>query len=31
MEVSPSTFNRIVKKAHKKLSDAIINGKAIRV
>ncbi|PIO07546.1 hypothetical protein COU59_03255 [Candidatus Pacearchaeota archaeon CG10_big_fil_rev_8_21_14_0_10_34_12] len=31
MEVSQPTFSRILKIARKKVSDAIINGKAIRI
>ena len=31
MWVSAPTFNRIVSKAHKKLTDAIINGKALAI
>ena len=31
MKVSRQTFGRIVESAHKKISDALINGKAIRI
>ena len=31
MEVSQSTFSRILSSARKKVSDALINGKAIRI
>lgn len=31
MKTSQSTFQRILKSAHKKISDAIINGKAIEI
>ena len=31
MEISQPTFHRILKDARKKVSDAIINGKAIRI
>jgi len=31
MWVSAPTFNRMVKSAHKKITDAIVNGKGIRV
>lgn len=31
MKVSQPTFARILNKAHKKIADAIINGKAIKV
>lgn len=31
MWVSAPTFNRIVAKAHKKITDAIINGKALAI
>ena len=31
MKISQSTFFRILSKARKKLSDAIINGKAIKI
>ncbi len=31
MWVSAPTFNRIVNKAHKKVTDAIINGKTIAI
>jgi len=31
MNISQPTFNRLLTSARKKLSDAIINGKAIRV
>ncbi|MBU0466801.1 MAG: DUF134 domain-containing protein [Nanoarchaeota archaeon] len=31
MQVSQSTLSRILKSAHKKISDALINGKAIKI
>ena len=31
MKISQSTFFRILSKARKKLADAIINGKAIKI
>jgi len=31
MHTSQSTFQRILSSAHKKISDAVINGKAIRI
>ena len=31
MNVSQPTFNRIVGKARKKIADAIVNGKALRI
>lgn len=31
MWISAPTFNRIVSKAHKKITDAIINGKALAI
>lgn len=31
MKVSQPTFNRMIKQARKKLADAIINGKAIKI
>lgn len=31
MDISQPTFNRILQSARKKVSDAIINGKAIRI
>ncbi len=31
MQISQPTFNRILNQARKKISDAIINGKAIRI
>ena len=31
MKVSQPTFARILKKANKKIADAIVNGKAIRI
>ena len=31
MTVSQPTVNRILQSAHKKIADAIINGKAIRI
>jgi predicted DNA-binding protein (UPF0251 family) len=31
MEVSRQTFGRILDSAHKKIADALINGKAIRI
>ncbi|MBP7836280.1 MAG: DUF134 domain-containing protein [Candidatus Omnitrophica bacterium] len=31
MRVSQQTFSRIVKKAHKTLADAMVNGKRIRI
>ncbi len=31
MEISQPTFNRILKQAHKKIADAIVNGKAIKI
>ncbi len=31
MEVSRPTFTRILESAHKKIADALINGKAIRI
>jgi uncharacterized protein len=31
MEISQPTFQRLVKSARKKISDALINGKAIKV
>lgn len=31
MEISQPTLSRILKSAHKKISDAIINGKAIKI
>ena len=31
MEVSQPTFSRLLKSARKKISDAIINGKAIKI
>lgn len=31
MEVSRGTFQRIINEAHKKLADALVNGKTIRI
>ncbi len=31
MNVSPSTFNRMIKSATKKITDALVNGKWIRI
>ncbi|MCD5380854.1 DUF134 domain-containing protein [Candidatus Gracilibacteria bacterium] len=31
MEISASTFNRVLKGAQKKIADALLNGKAIKV
>ncbi len=31
MRVSQPTFNRIIKSAHEKVADAMVNGKAIRI
>jgi len=31
MQISPSTFNRLVKSANKKITDALVNGKGIRI
>ncbi|MEI6092654.1 MAG: DUF134 domain-containing protein [bacterium] len=31
MKISRQTFGRIIKSAHKKISDAIINGKALKI
>ncbi len=31
MQISQSTLSRILKLAHKKISDALINGKAIKI
>lgn len=31
MQVSRQTFGRILESAHKKIADALINGKAIRI
>jgi predicted DNA-binding protein (UPF0251 family) len=31
MKISRATFGRILTRAHKKISDAIINGKSIRI
>jgi len=31
MEVSASTFNRILKSGNSKIADALINGKAIKI
>ncbi len=31
MNVSRATFGRIVGNAHKKLADAILNGKAVKI
>jgi len=31
MQVSASTFNRLVKSANKKITDALVNGKWIRI
>lgn len=31
MGISAPTFNRIVSKAHKKITDAIVNGKALAI
>jgi len=31
MKTSPTTFQRILSSAYKKMSDAIINGKAIKI
>ena len=31
MRVSQETFSRILKKAHSKVSDALVNGKIIRI
>ncbi len=31
MEVSASTFNRLIKSATKKITDALVNGKWIRI
>lgn len=31
MKISRQTFGRIIDSAHKKMSDAIINGKALRL
>jgi predicted DNA-binding protein (UPF0251 family) len=27
MQISPSTFNRLIKSANKKITDALVNGK----
>lgn len=31
MKISPSTFQRILSSAHKKIADALIKGKAIKI
>ncbi|MEN7981928.1 MAG: DUF134 domain-containing protein [Nanoarchaeota archaeon] len=31
MEISQPTFHRLISSAHKKIADAIINGKAIKI
>jgi predicted DNA-binding protein (UPF0251 family) len=31
MQISPSTFNRLIKSANKKITDALVNGKGIRI
>jgi len=31
MNVSASTFNRLIKSANKKITDALVNGKGIRI
>jgi hypothetical protein len=31
MDVSQPTFNRLIKSARKKIADAIVNGKAIKI
>ena len=31
MKISKSTFQRLLSSAHKKIADALINGKAIRI
>jgi len=31
MKVSASTFQRLIQSAHKKVTDALINGKAIKI
>jgi len=31
MKISRTTFSRIIDSAHKKVSDAIVNGKALRL
>jgi predicted DNA-binding protein (UPF0251 family) len=31
MKISKSTFQRLISQAHKKIADALINGKAIRI
>jgi len=31
MEVSQPTFNRILKESRKKISDALVNGKALKI
>ncbi len=31
MEISPSTFNRLVKSANKKITDALVNWRGIRI
>ena len=31
MKVSASTFNRLIKSANKKITDALVNGKWIRI
>ncbi len=31
MKTSPSTFQRVLVSAHKKIADALINGKAIKI
>lgn len=31
MKISQQTFSRIIKKAHKKVADSLVNGKIIRI
>jgi len=31
MQISPSTFNRLIKSANKKITDALVNWKGIRI
>jgi predicted DNA-binding protein (UPF0251 family) len=31
MQISQQTFSRIIKKAHKKIAEALVNGKIIRI
>ena len=31
MKISRQTFGRIIESAHKKIADALINGKALRI